>query len=244
MALGFGWKARIGQLYPSGGLCDYETQVMAPAGVQFLTTRLAFRRTGLEDDRAMVEGVERHARLLADAEVDLIAFNCTAAAMLVGADQINRRIGAATGIRSVTTIDAVLAALDAARLRRIALMTPYPQAVVDAETAFLQARGIAVTAHAGIACDDPIAQGTIAPERWRDLARSLHGSDCDGLLVSCAGIQLAPVLGQIEREFGRPVIASNQALVWHCLRVLGLAERSADYGRLLAGDLDPLRPPR
>ena len=33
MSLGFGTTARIGQLYPSGGLCDYEPQLMAPAGV-------------------------------------------------------------------------------------------------------------------------------------------------------------------------------------------------------------------
>ena len=94
MALEFGWRARIGQLYPSGGLCDHEPQLMAPAGVQFLTTRLGFRKARIEDDRALVNGIENHARLLADAEVDLIAFNCTAASLVVGPDEINRRIRA------------------------------------------------------------------------------------------------------------------------------------------------------
>ena len=53
-----------------------------------------------------------------------------------------------------------------------------------------------------------------------------------------SGIQLAPVLCQIEHEFGRPVIASNQALVWHCLHLLGLPDRPAGYGTLLAGAFD------
>jgi len=238
MTAGFGSKARIGQLYPSGGLCDYEPQFMAPAGVQFLTTRLSFRRSRVEDDRALVDGLESHAQLLADARVDLIAFNCTAASLVVGPDEINRRIRAATGIPSVTTIEAVIEALEAAQVRRFALMTPYLPEVVAAETAFFDSRGYSVAAHAGIACEDPIAQGTIPPERWRALARTLRDTDCEGLLISCAGIQLAPVLEQIEREFGRPVIASNQALVWCCLRRLGLPDRSAGYGALLEGAFD------
>jgi maleate isomerase len=238
MTLGFGWKARIGQLYPSGGLCDYEPQFMAPAGVQYLTTRLSFRKSRVEDDRALVDGLEGHAQLLADARVDLIAFNCTAASLVVGPDEINRRIRAATGIPSITTIEAVLAALEVTQMRRVALMTPYLPEVVAAETAFFAARGYLVVAHTGISCEDPITQGTIQPERWRELARTLHDTDCEGLLISCAGIQLAPVLQQIEQEFGRPVIASNQALVWHCLSMLGLPDRPAGYGKLLGGAFD------
>jgi len=238
MALGCGWKARIGQLYPSAGLCDYEPQAMAPEGVQFLTTRLAFRRARLEDDAALVDDIEIHAKLLADARVNLIALNCTAAGMLAGPDSINRRLQAATGIRSTTTIEAVMAALAAARLCRLALLTPYVPEVVAAETEFFEARDLTVVAHAGVPCEDPVAQGGIAPERWLELARTLRDADCDGLLISCAGIQIASVLARIEQEFGRPVVTSNQALVWHCLRLLGLPERPIGFGALLAGAFD------
>jgi maleate isomerase len=238
MGLGFGWKARVGHLYPSGGLCDYEPQMMAPEGVQFVTTRLSFRKSRLEDDAALVNDIETHAQLVADAQVDLIALNCTAASLVVGPDAINRRITAATEIRSTTTIEAVMAALEAARIRRFALMTPYLPEVVAVESAYFERHGLKVDAHAGVPCGDPIAQGLIPAERWIELARTLRRTQCEGLLISCAGIQLAPVLGQIEHEFGRPVIASNQALVWHCLRLLGLPDRPAGYGALLAGAFD------
>lgn len=238
MALGFGWKARIGQLYPSGGLCDYEPQAMAPEGVQFITTRLSFAKAGLENDVALVRELETHARLVADAQVRLIAFNCTAASLVAGPEVINRRIAAATGIASTTTIEAVLAALAAARLRRIALLTPYLPEVVAAETNYFLARGFDIAAAAGQPCGDPVSQGSIPPERWREMAHDLRGTACDGLLISCAGIQLAPVLADIETEFGRPVIGSNQALVWHCLRLLGLPDRPAGFGALLQGDFD------
>ena len=238
MALGFGWKARIGQLYPSAGLCDYEPQAMAPEGVQFLTTRLSFRRARLEEDASLVNDIEVHARLVADARVSLIALNCTAASMVAGAESINRRIESATGIRSTTTIEAVMSALSAARMRRLALMTPYVPEVVAAETEFFKNHQLNVASHAGIPREDPVAQGSIPPQRWVELARTLRDTDCDGLLISCAGIQIASVLERIEKEFGRPVIASNQALVWHCLRLLGLPDRTAGFGALLAGEFD------
>ena len=238
MSGGFGWKARIGQLYPSGGLADSEPQAMAPEGVQFVTTRLTFKRVGLEHGRGLVRDLESHARLLADAEVKLIVFNCTSASMAVGPGAINRRIEAATGIRSTTTIEAVLAALGAARFRRLGLLTPYTEDVVQAETEFLAAAGHRVTMTRTEPCTTPVQQGLMPAARWIELAEPFAGQDIDALFISCAGIQIAPVLQQIEDRLQRPVVTSNQAVVWHCLRVLGLPDRPKGYGALLAGAFD------
>jgi maleate isomerase len=229
---------RIGHLYPSGGICEHEPQMMAPAGVRFLTTRMPFSRTGLEDDLALLHRLEHNAALLADAQVDLIAVNCTAATMLLGADEINRRVSTATGLRSVTTIEAVVAALQHCGMRRIALLTPYPPAVVDAEIRFFGELGIRVVAHGGTPCSTPVEQGEIAPLFWLRAGRELSSADCDGLLLSCAGIQVAAVLDELESHWRRPVIASNQALLWHCLRTLGVAVNMNGFGRLLAGGFD------
>jgi maleate isomerase len=163
MSSGVGRLARIGHLYPSGGLCDHEVQLMAPDGVQFVTTRLPFRRTGLADDRHLVEDLEQHAALLADAEVAVIAVNCTAATMLAGPDRIRQRIDAATGIGTVTMIEAMLAALAAAGISRPALLTPYPPEVLEVEMAFLRQRHIEVVTHRGIPCATPIEQAMIEP---------------------------------------------------------------------------------
>jgi maleate isomerase len=235
MSIGFGTLARIGHLYPSGGLCDYEIQRMAPDGVQFVTTRMPFRRTGLADDLALFDDLEAHSRLLADAEVDLIAVNCTAATMLAGPDAVNSRVRAATGIAATTTIEAVLEALAAAGIRRVALLTPYEEEVTAAEVAFLRAQGLEVAGTATLPCRTPVEQAERDPEVWRRLARDPALRQADGLLISCAGIRVAPVLADIEREFGRPVIASNQALLWRCLRMTGVQDRPAGFGALLNG---------
>jgi maleate isomerase len=242
MSIGFGFKARIGHLYPAGGLCDYEIQAMAPAGVQFITTRLPFSQSTLESDVALVDDVETHARLLASAQVELIAMNCTAASMAVGAASINRRIEAATRIRSVTTIEAVLAALRATGARRICLMTAYLPDVVDMEIAFLAERGFEVAAHRSLPNRSPVEQALIAPERWSALAASMDDVAADALLISCAGIRVAETIEAIEQRAGRPVVTSNQALLWHCLHTLGLEDRPRGYGALLSGAFDTAPP--
>ena len=55
------------------------------------------------------------------------------------------------------------------------------------------------------------------------------------MLVSCGGIQIGAVLGAIEATLGVPVVSSNQAVVWECLRRLGITDRPTGFGRLLAG---------
>ncbi len=233
MSIGYGTAARIGHLYPSGGLCDYEIQLMAPDGVQFLTTRMPFRRTGVADDLALADGLEHHAGLLADAEVDLIAFNCTAASMLLGPDRVNERITAATGIPSITTIEAVLDALAHVGARRLLLLDPYPAEVEDAEIAHLAAAGYDVVARGGPACTTPVEQGSLPPELWRRVARETDPNGADVVLISCAGAQVATSIDAIESALGIPVVASNQALLWKVLHLLDLPAPGPGHGRLL-----------
>lgn len=240
MGYEFGSVARIGHLYPSGGLCDYEVQVMAPPGVQFLTTRMPFSRTGLEDDLRLVDSIQTHASLLADAQVELIAFNCTAASMLAGPATVRSRIHAATGIPGVTTIEAVTEGLNALRARRVLLLNPYPEEVERHEIAYLDTLGIEVLATGGPECQSPVEQGLLPPEFWLDEARKLAASPAasgaDAVLISCAGTQVASALAAIERATDLPVVASNQALVWKTLRTLDLPHALPEYGRLLSAE--------
>jgi maleate isomerase len=231
---GFGDRARIGHIYPSGGICDHEIQMMAPPGVQFLTTRLPFRRTGLDDDRAMADGVAGAAVLLADAEVDLIAFNCTAASMLVGPDTIRDQVAAATGgIRCVTTIEAVVQGLQAVGASGIALLTPYPDEVEEAEVAYLATYGFTAVARGGPVCVTPVEQGCIPAAEWIRLAAELDTTHADAVLISCAGTQTADAIAAVEASSGLPVITSNQALLWLVLGACGITDRIPLYGRLL-----------
>jgi maleate isomerase len=234
MSLGFGTLARIGQLYPSGGLCDYEIQLMAPEGVQFVTTRVPFKKTDINQHHVFCGHLEKHASLLVDAGVDLIAVNCTAVTMLAGPERIRQRLFSATAKPTLTTIDAVLCALKHQGMQRIGLLTPYPNEVVQAEVRYLASHGVEVVLHRGTPCNSPIEQGSFNSQHWFEVARQFKSAAIDGLLISCAGIQIAHQLDAIEHYLQRPVVASNQALLWHCLQHLNLNLPSHGYGSLLA----------
>lgn len=233
MSLGFGNLARIGHLYPSGGLCDYEIQLMAPEGVQFITTRVPFKKTDINQHHGFCAHLESHASLLVDAGVDLIAVNCTAVTMLAGPETLRRRLYSATAKPTLTTIDAVMAALKAQKMQRIGLLTPYPSDVIHAEIAYLAEHGIEVIVQHGTPCASPIEQGQYPSVHWFEWARQFAKYPIDGLLISCAGIQVAHQLQAMENYLQLPVVASNQALLWHCLKTLDLALPVQGFGSLL-----------
>jgi maleate isomerase/arylmalonate decarboxylase len=56
----------------------------------------------------------------------------------------------------------------------------------------------------------------------------------DAILITCTDFPTLPLIAQLEREFGVPVVTSNQATFWAMLRAAGVDDRFTDFGRLLA----------
>lgn len=221
---------RIGHIYPSGGISDCEVQRMAPANVNVITTRIPFCKTSEVEDSSMIENIEYHARLLADARVHAIAFNCTAASMFIGSDVINSKIRDSVGIKSICTIDAVLYALNLLGVKKVALFTPYRSEVARKEKVFLERHGIFVAAEAHIPCDHPVDQGEISPLTWANLALSTETSQCDAILFSCSGINVSSIISFLEDIKEIPVISSNSALLCYLLLKLGGRHSVIGYG--------------
>ena len=57
----------------------------------------------------------------------------------------------------------------------------------------------------------------------RRLWHGPHGSDVDGVFLSCTNTTQIEAIADIERRLGKPVVNSNQAVLWGCLRKLGAA---------------------
>ena len=53
------------------------------------------------------------------------------------------------------------------------------------------------------------------------------------MFVSCGALRTLDVVDAIERQLGKPVVCSNQAMIWGCLRIAGVADRFQGYGALL-----------
>jgi maleate isomerase len=182
------------------------------------------------------EDAERAAALLASAGVGLIVFHCTAAST-IDADmgrKVAERIQRDTGVPATATSEALLAALRALEARRIVMLSPYPQAVNDAEVAFFAHHGVEVIKEAGF-LPPPGGRGSpsAAPQEWHRRAMSLRTFGAEAYFLSCTNIRAVEIIEPLEEDLQLPVISSNQAMIWHCLRKGGLSDAIPGYGRLL-----------
>ena len=238
----YGPRARLGLIVPpSNTTNETEFARFAPAGVTVHTMRtplhLDATAPGFED--AVHADIDRAVDMLTPADPSLLIYACTAGSMLIDEAALCRHMADRTGTPAITTTGAILAALRALDIRRLAVATPYVQALNDHEQHYFEARGFAVTAVEGLGIGETPAEYRylcrVPADVIADLAaRAVAASACDGLFVSCTDLPVLPLIADLEARFGLPVVTSNQATLWHALRTLGLDDRLDGLGRLLA----------
>jgi maleate cis-trans isomerase len=233
----YGDRLRLGIIVPSGNvIAEPQIRAMLPPGVSALFTRLALRGSSEAELRRMMEGVEGAAGLLADARVDRIVFHCTAVTTFspeTGA-AIRERISAATGIPGLVTSDALEAAFRALTLRKLVLLTPYIAAVHQREIAFVEGLGLNVIRNAALDVDTNEEMARLTPDALAAWALANRDDRADGYFLSCTALRTAELIAPLEAQLGRPIITSNQVMVWHAVREAGIAGTGGPWGRLMA----------
>lgn len=230
-----GW--RVGLIVPSvNAVVEPDFAWAAPAGVSFHATRIPLKTTTPEGLRAMNEGVEGAARLLADLSPEVIAFACTSGSFVDGEAGLQRQIDLIRAIAQCQVVATSRAIIDAFRhlgITRVALATPYLDHVNEAERAFFQGHGLEVTSLVGLGLSGPAIR-EVAPADILSLARAADTPDSEALFLSCTDLRALEVIDALERELDKPVLSSNQVTLWAILRALGEPTRYPGFGRMLA----------
>jgi maleate isomerase len=172
--------------------------------------------------------------ILPDAELDVVAFGCTSASMVLGEAAVARAIHAVRpGAKATNPISAAFAAFEAFGARRIAVLTPYRRDVNQIVRAYMVGRGYQVPVFGSFnEQDDAVVASIDAASLRRGVRRITEGHEVDAVFVSCTSIRLLDAVREIEAETGLPVTSSNHALAWHCLRLAGVDEKRPELGRL------------
>ena len=232
----YGHRLRIGLMIPCRNtVLEPDAAALLPEGVSMHVTRMPTLGATRADLLSQFERLGESAQLLASAGVGLVGFHCTAAATIdatVGSD-IAARLGQHCDLPAVATSQALLAALAAFRAQRIVLITPYVQSVNDHEVEFFAGHGIQVIREIGMGKKDAKGMESIEPAEWVRQALGARHREADAYVLSCANIRVASVIDELEERLEAPVITSNQAMLWHCLRMGGIGEAVRDYGALL-----------
>jgi maleate isomerase len=213
--------ARIGMIIPSvNSMTEPQFNHFAPPGLAVHVARARVAGPWKRPLAAMAEEIATSAKLLADVAPDLIVFHCTDTSMTQGPQGEGRILDIvrdATGISAVATSRLVLEALQALGLRKLVLLSPYKsnQAVID----YLQATGFTVVHDVALALE-PLAFAKVTPREWTELARQHDRPEADGIFLSCTNTTQIEAIADIERALGKPVVNSNQAVLWGCLKRL------------------------
>jgi maleate cis-trans isomerase len=237
----YGWRGRIGLITPSTNTTlEPEFFRMAPEGVGIHASRvLQLGRQGdLSSYRRMADDIATAAKLLATAEIDIAAFGCTSCTYYVPPDEIRASIMTNAGVPAVLTAEAVVAALNALQIKKVAVAGPRTQAVTQREISFLAEEGFDVVSAKclglGVTEEERRAIGRVPPQVLHKLALSADRPDAEAIFVSCTQLPTAAMIEQIEALVRKPVITSNQATLWRCLRAIGYSEAISGFGALLS----------
>lgn len=229
-------RARYGLIIPSSNrMAEPHACRYTPPGVIPHAARL--RMTGpyfmaLDD---LLPRVAETAATLADAKCDPIVFHCTANSMAEGIEgerRISRTISEATGAKATTTAAATMAALQRLGAKRIVLVSPYGRATHEHELEFMAQVGIEVVGERNLDLAGSDAYCGMPPSDWVEVMTGMKNDRADAYFVSCANIRATEVIEEMEATLGRPVLTSNQLVIWQALRLAGIDEAIPGLGRL------------
>jgi len=233
---------RVGLIIPSSNrMVEQEMAHHYPAGVVVHINRL--RMTGPQKVplKQLLPRLTEAAAALVDAKCDVVTFHCTANSTDDGPEgeaAILATLEAAGARCASSTATAVRRALDVYGARRIVLVTPYSQAVTDHEADFFRGLGIEVLTAVGHDLGNSDAYCAAPPSFWLEQTLAARHAKADIYFVSCANISAFDVIAELENKLERPVISSNQAVVWDQIASNGLglplAARSFCPGSLLS----------
>lgn len=212
-------------------------QLLNIEGVAFFANRIFNSAAITLENLKMMEAdlAESAALILPDVSLDVIAYACTSASMLIGEEVVARHIcqGRGTDVKCTTPITAAKAAFQELGVGNIALLTPYIEEINRQLRSHLETAGIKVPVMGSFNNGNDNEVMRISLDSIRDAALELGGEpSVDGVFISCTSLRGAALIEILEAQLNKPVTTSCHALAWHALRLAGCTEPVPGQGRL------------
>lgn len=174
------------------------------------------------------------ATLLPDGSLDVICYACTSGSLVIGESRVMRELAiGAPDAKATSLITAVMRALRALGAQKIVVATPYLDEINQAEVRYMQAAGFEVLDIQGLNLERDSDMIRLRPGFIAEFAARVDQPDADALFISCGALRSLEIVDALEQRLGKPVICSNQAMIWDVLRLAGIDDRIAGHGRLL-----------
>lgn len=214
----------------AGAVAGGGAGAVAGAGVTFHSSRAVLHRVDAESLAKMVTEADRCARELADARVDVVAYACLIAIMAEGPgahEAAEARLVAAleaggAKARVTSSAGALVRTLEGLGATRVALVAPYLKPLTQVAIDYLAGYGIAVVSSVSLEVADNVEVGRLDPAGLLDHAGGLTLSGADAVVLSaCVQMPSLPVVAEVERLLGLPVVTAATATAREIIELLG-----------------------
>ena len=231
-------RGRIGFVcVANAGLTEGDMVRMCPDGVGLSFTHMRMQTECTIDNLARMEHDIDDALsgfVPARDDIDVVCYNCTSGSFVIGEEIIRAKLEAGRpDVTGTTLLTGVIAALGFLGVKSLSVGTAYTPDIDELERAYLESQDFRVPLIQGLSLQTDVEMNRVSPDYLRSFALSLDRPDADAIFLSCGALRSLDVLEDVEREIGKPVVCSNQASFWHCLRLCGVQDRIPGFGRLL-----------
>lgn len=214
---------------------------MVPEGVLVLETRIDMEpRVEIDVISQLSRQLPEAARILSQAKCDVIAIACTSGTVTGGPGHDKAEIrdmeAKSNGIPCTTVITAVTNALNWMGIKKIVLASPYVDPINEEFKSFFGSRGIQLLDIKGLGVTDSYELAAVPAAKVYKLGKAVCRPDAEAIYIPCTTFPVIDAIEELEKDTGKVVITSNQALAWEMMRNIGIGETRSGYGALLARD--------
>ena len=173
-------------------------------------------------------------KILPDEKLNTIAYGCTSGTITIGEDSVKEKIlSAKPGSYVTTPVTSAIKAFQQMNIKKIALFTPYPDAVNKTILGYFTKKNIEVSSFASLNLNLDTEFANVDPNYILEISSKLETKNADALFISCTALPVLNILDKLEKKIQKPVLSSNQTLIWDTIRSVRYESPIKGYGKLL-----------
>ena len=171
--------------------------------------------------------------ILPNEEIDCVVYGCTSGTIAAGYDSIAKKVKAAKPKAKLTTpSSAAIKALKKFNVKKIAIFTPYSKKLNDEVVNYFIKEGFNVTSNSYLDIKADYDIGKVEQEFLYNTLSQIEMNDAEALFISCTALPVLNIIDKLEKKLNKPVLSSNQALIWDSLESIGKNKSVVGFGKL------------
>ena len=175
--------------------------------------------------------------ILPDEKIDCVVYACTSGTIAAGYSTIEQKVKLAKPEAKVTTPStAAVKALKKLRIKKLSIFTPYSKKLNDEVVEYFKKEDFEVTTNSYFDIESDIDIGKVDSEYLFNVLSKMDLKEADALFVSCTALPVLQLIDKLEKKLNKPVLSSNQALIWDTLENIGKKVSISGFGKLFSSN--------